>query len=262
MDSSVWSSRLSLARSASVVTSAVADLSRHLRRNRARFQEQTMSAKHIVNRTMLLLCAVGTFFKLQQLSQPWLNALRQIGGVYEHSKITTPIVVKWMHPPTGRLKLNVDRAFKLVAGSARGGGILRDHKGRCIFSYAMKYQEVVSALDAEARALWDGIKTCCNQGILDIMVETDSLILMQIVTGQKPHLWELTCVIQDVAVTTQKLKAQIMHMPREANQVAHSLANYGCSTDHFSFWDSGAVLPHVAKGPYCLDKVGCPTLRP
>ncbi|MQM09494.1 hypothetical protein Taro_042366 [Colocasia esculenta] len=111
-----------------------------------------------------------------------------------------------MHPPTGRLKLNIDGAFKFAAGSAGGGGILRDHEGECILNFAMKYQGVVSALDAEARALRDGITTCCNQGILEIMVETDSLILMQIVTGQKPRPWELTCVIQDVAVTTQKLK--------------------------------------------------------
>ncbi|MQM13585.1 hypothetical protein Taro_046508 [Colocasia esculenta] len=165
-------------------------------------------------------------------------------------------------PPVGRLKLNVDGAFKIPFGDAGGGGILRDHHGRCVFAFSTKYQGVITALDAEARALRDGLATCCNQGILDIMVETDSLNLMQIVTGKMSRPWELTCVIQDIVVTTQTLKAQIKHVPCEANQVANALAGYGCSTNNFSFWDSGAVLPHVVKGPYHLDKVGCPTLRP
>ncbi|MQM14159.1 hypothetical protein Taro_047089 [Colocasia esculenta] len=161
----------------------------------------------------------------------------------------------------GRLKLNVDGAFKLATGGAGGGGILRDHEGRYVIDFAKNYQGVISALDAEARALWDGLTICCNKGFLDIMVETDSLNLKQIVTGQMHRPWELTCIIQEVAVITKKLKAQIMHVPREANQVAHSLAGYGCSTELFSCWESGAEIPHVFKGPYHLDKVGCPTHR-
>ncbi|MQM03317.1 hypothetical protein Taro_036096 [Colocasia esculenta] len=183
------------------------------------------------------------------------------GGVHEHSKIAAPTVVKWMHPPIGRLKLNVDGAFKLATDGAGGGGILRDHEERCVYAFSKNYQGVISALDAETRALWDGLTICYNKGFLDIMVETDSLNLKRIVTGQMHRPWELTCIIQDVAIITKKLKARIMHVPREANQVAHSLAGYGCSTEHFSCWESGAEIPHVIKGSYCLDKVGCPTLR-
>ncbi|MQL88103.1 hypothetical protein Taro_020652 [Colocasia esculenta] len=176
-------------------------------RNRARYQNQNMSAKHIVNRTMLSIRAASASFKLQNLSQPWSTALRHTGGVHAHPKLSVPVVVKWMHPPTGRLKLNVDGAFRFVAGEAGGGGILCDHHGRCVFAFATKYQGVFSALDAETRALRDGLAICSNQGILNILVETDSLNLMQIVTEQVSRPWELTCIIQDVAVTAQKLKA-------------------------------------------------------
>ncbi|MQM00114.1 hypothetical protein Taro_032844 [Colocasia esculenta] len=220
-----------------------------------------MSAKHIVNRTMLSIRAICTSFKLQNLSQPWLGALRQNGGVHKHSKFAAPTVVKWMHPSTGRLKLNVDGAFKLAIGGDGGGGILRDHEGSCVFAFATNYQKVISALDGEARALRDGLTLCCRKGFLDIMVETDSQNLVQIVTGQMSHPWELTCIIQDVAVITRNLKALIKYVPREANQVAHSLVGHGCSADHLNFWESGADIPHAVKVPYCLDKVGCSTLR-
>ncbi|MQL98715.1 hypothetical protein Taro_031427 [Colocasia esculenta] len=161
---------------------------------------------------------------------------------------------------SGRLELNVDGVFKLANSGAGGGGILRDHEGRCVFAFAKNYQGAISALDVETRALRDGLTICCNKGILDILVEIDSLNLKRIVTGQMHRLWELTCIIQDVAIITKKVKVQIKHVPREANQVAHSLAGYGCSTKHFRCWDSGADIPHVVKGPYRLDKVGCPTL--
>ncbi|MQM09842.1 hypothetical protein Taro_042722 [Colocasia esculenta] len=100
-----------------------------------------------------------------------------------------------MQPPTGILKLNVDGAFKIVAGVAGGGGILCDHKGICVLAFAKNYQGVISALDAEAHALWDGLMICCSKGFLDIMVETDSLNLVHIVTGHTPRPWELTCII-------------------------------------------------------------------
>ncbi|MQM08799.1 hypothetical protein Taro_041657 [Colocasia esculenta] len=230
-------------------------------RNRARFQEQGMSAKHIVNKTMLSVHAVSSNFKTQQLPQAWSKALKKNGDNRLQKKITTPMVIKWMHPPVGRLKLNVDDAFKSATGSAGGGGILRDHNGRCICVFAKNYQGTISALDVEARALRDGLAMCCSKGFLDIMVETDSLMLTQSVTGQSQRPWVLTCIFQEMAEINHKLTTQIQHIPREANQTAHHLAGYGCSTDQTCFWELEAVLPHIVKGPYRLDKMGYPTLR-
>ncbi|MQM11302.1 hypothetical protein Taro_044209 [Colocasia esculenta] len=204
-------------------------------RNRARFQEQGMSAKHIVNRTMLSVLVVSSNFKTQQLLQPWSKALKKNGDNRLQKKITAPMVIKWMHPPVGRLKLNVDGAFKSATGSAGGGGILPDHNGRCICAFAKKYQGTISALDAEARALRDGLAMCCSKGFLDIMVETDSLMLTQSITGQSQRPWVLTCIFQEMAEINHKLTTQIQHIPREANQTAHHLACYGCSTDQTYF---------------------------
>ncbi|MQM02710.1 hypothetical protein Taro_035479 [Colocasia esculenta] len=111
-------------------------------RNRARFKGQDMSAKHI----------------------------------------NIPTVVKWLTPPKGRLKLNVDGAFKMTSGEARGGGILRDHKGNMCCTFAKTYHGLNSSLTVEALALRDGLSICCSRGVSDVLVETDSLNLLQIVT--------------------------------------------------------------------------------
>ncbi|MQM12392.1 hypothetical protein Taro_045311 [Colocasia esculenta] len=87
-------------------------------------------------------------------------------------------------PPQGRLKLNVDGAFNMVTGEAGGGRILRDHKGNMCCAFANPYHGLKSSLAAEALAFRDGILMCCNKGINEVMVETDSLNFLNIVTVQ------------------------------------------------------------------------------
>ncbi|MQL77767.1 hypothetical protein Taro_010190 [Colocasia esculenta] len=204
--------------------------------------------------------AIHLFFRSEIACKVWAELFHLL-QFHNQQQIFVPTVVKWMHPPTGRIKLNVDGAFKSATGIAGGGVILRDHNGDCIFAFAANYQGTTSALDAEARALRDGLAMCCTKGFLDIMVETDSLSLTQSVTGQALRPWELTCIFQEMVATFHLLTTKITQVPREANQTAHYLASYGCSIDQIDFWESGAVLPHTIKGPYRLDKVGCPTLR-
>ncbi|MQL73765.1 hypothetical protein Taro_006111 [Colocasia esculenta] len=104
---------------------------------------------------------------------PWLTVLRQAGTANDSLKIKLPKVIRWLCPPPGRLKLNVDGAFK-PAGAAGGGGILRDQKGVMSFAFAQAYHSLNSNLESEAFALRDGIKICCIKGIQDVLVEIDS----------------------------------------------------------------------------------------
>ncbi|MQM07048.1 hypothetical protein Taro_039884 [Colocasia esculenta] len=165
-----------------------------------------------------------------------------------------PKIVRWLTPPPGRLKLNVDGAFKMTANEARGGGILRDHKGNMVCAFANPYHELKTSLHAEALALRDGLLMCCSRGIHDVLVETDSLNLMHIVTGQLPRPWDLSLILQKVAVITNRAKAEITHVPREGNKVAECLAEFAFSCVHLNTWDSWADLPTIVKDPYHLDE--------
>ena len=69
--------------------------------------------------------------------------------------------------------------------------------------------------------------------------------------------------MHEVALKCQMLQVSITHMFREANQVADCLAGFGCSLSISpSIWLSWADLPTLVKGPYRLDKIGYPSLRP
>ncbi|MQM23776.1 hypothetical protein Taro_056845, partial [Colocasia esculenta] len=79
-----------------------------------------------------------------------------------------PKVAKWFTPPKGRLKLNVDGAFKMTTNEAGGGGILRDHKGNMSCAFAKPYYHLKSSLATEAFAVRDGLLMCCNKGITEV----------------------------------------------------------------------------------------------
>ncbi|MQL85439.1 hypothetical protein Taro_017953 [Colocasia esculenta] len=145
-------------------------------RNKARFEGQGMSAKHISNRSTLSIRVINTSFKVQKMPLSWLSALRQFRCGNENLKLDG------LPPSPGRLKLNVDGAFKMTLGDAGEGGILRDHKGNMCCAFAKAYHRLKSSLAIEALALRDGLSICCNKRILEVMVETDSLNLLQIIT--------------------------------------------------------------------------------
>ncbi|MQL87332.1 hypothetical protein Taro_019879 [Colocasia esculenta] len=151
-------------------------------RNRARFQGQDMSAKHIINRSMLSIRAITIAANFQKILQPWLVALCQSNSRNEILKVLIPKVVRWLTPPPGRLKMNVDGAFNMTSGEAGGGGILRDHKGNMCCAFAKPYHGLNSSLSTEALALRDDLSICCSKGVYEVLLETDSLNLLHIAT--------------------------------------------------------------------------------
>lgn len=129
-------------------------------------------------------------------------------------------------------------------------------------AFAKAYHDLNSSLAAEAIALRDGISMCCRMGVSEVLVETDSLQLLQIVTRQLACPWDLSCILQDIAAMTEKIKIEINHAPRELNKVADCLAGFAISCTHPVTWVSWADLPIDVKELYHLDKVGFPPIRP
>ena len=112
-------------------------------------------------------------------------------------------------------------------------------------------------------ALRDGLSICYEMGFSTIIVESDSLVLVQVMRGGCPCPWRMTYIMLEVASQARQLGFTINHIYREANQVADFLAGLGCSLSTSpSLWLSWADLPTFVKGPYRLDKIGCPSIRP
>ncbi|MQL91788.1 hypothetical protein Taro_024407 [Colocasia esculenta] len=74
----------------------------------------------------------------------------------------------------------------MTSGEAGGGGILRDNKNNMCCAFDKPYHGLKSSLAVEALALRDGLSFCCSKGIYEVLVETDSINLLHIVTRQLP----------------------------------------------------------------------------
>ncbi|MQM06035.1 hypothetical protein Taro_038853 [Colocasia esculenta] len=69
-------------------------------------------------------------------------------------------------------------------------------------AFAQAYHGLNSSLAAEALAMREGIFMCCRNGISEVMVETDSHTLLQIVTDQQACNWDLACILQGITAKT------------------------------------------------------------
>ncbi|MQL70992.1 hypothetical protein Taro_003311 [Colocasia esculenta] len=155
--------------------------------------------------------------------------------------VMAPRIVRWLTPPQGRLKLNVDGAFNMTTNEAGGGGILRDHKGNMYCAFANHYKDLESSLVVEALA-----------SEMDCSCATTRLL--------RP--WDFAFILQEIVVIAKKVQAAITYVPRESNKVADCLAKFAYSCAHLTTWDSEADLPSTVKESYRLDKEGCPSMRP
>jgi hypothetical protein len=100
----------------------------------------------------------------------------------EKSSAVPTIQGIWNKPPLGILKLNVDGAYITQTGAGGAGMILRDSKGLIIFSACRSLVFCSSALEAELQACLEGLKFALNLSHDKILVETDSLELVQMTT--------------------------------------------------------------------------------
>ena len=64
-----------------------------------------------------------------------------------------------------------------------GGCILRDDSGHLIWASA-EFYGIQTNMVAEARALLSGLKKCVNEGRHKLEIESDSLVLVQILNSK------------------------------------------------------------------------------
>ena len=100
-------------------------------------------------------------------------------------------------PQPRHLKLNVDGASRGNPGQAGGGGILCDHRGRIIFAFSYFY-DVETNTAAEAMAIPNGMLLFEALDLRDIVLESDSCVLVDMVRSGHCTHWQLKSVWIDI----------------------------------------------------------------
>ncbi|CAA6674094.1 unnamed protein product [Spirodela intermedia] len=107
---------------------------------------------------------------------------------------TTIRSVRWTPPRAGQWKLNVDGASGPSGGGGNsgpsgGGGILRDSTGCILFAFSNFYNIRTNTV-AEAMNT-DGLLLCEEQNIINIVLESDSKVLVDMLRADSCPHWRL-----------------------------------------------------------------------
>ncbi|KAL2497408.1 Uncharacterized protein Adt_22958 [Abeliophyllum distichum] len=156
----------------------------------------------------------------------------------------------------GSYKINTDGCVK--DGVASGGGIIRDSSGQCIRAFFSFYGDC-TILEAELRAILDGIILAQRLGLSVLWVESDSTLAIHcIIKGGGP--WHIQATLRHIRHLLALDRNTITHIFREGNQVADLLASEGWDRRYYYEYSS-QDLPRRHRSLVQIDRFGLPTVR-
>ncbi|KAM5564827.1 hypothetical protein ABKV19_019070 [Rosa sericea] len=161
---------------------------------------------------------------------------------------------KWKNPPSGRLKINVDGAFRVEDGSGGIGVVVRNETGMGIAALAKPFLHAHSVLNMETEACRAGLLLGIHQGWTDIDIESDSAILIAALNSEEKNFSEVSRVLDDCKEYMCAFQSvRVRHIYSEANGVADRLAHLasGCDIDDLWLDEMHAIIQDILYEDQC-----------
>ncbi|PRQ57777.1 putative ribonuclease H-like domain-containing protein [Rosa chinensis] len=180
-----------------------------------------------------------------------------MGAICKPRRAPRIIEVNCLTPPFGWIKVNTDGAWKLDSNQACYGGVYRDYKGLVIGAFSSTL-DIPSSVAAEVMAVIKAIELAWVRDWKYVWLEVDSSLIL--IFLRFPHLvpWRLRVQWSNCLHRISQMHFKSSHIFREGNQAADALANYGASSDGFTWWDS---TPDFMMSHCNRDHLGLPNFR-
>jgi ribonuclease HI len=208
-----------------------------LRRNQWVFDAKFLAPTHVVQRAADQLesakkCGSGTRTTRQQ----------------ERAPSGPRVSEKWKVPPWGFLKCNWDAALD-VHGHMMGIGILvRDHEGMVVAAKCTTQRMINDPLNAETIAAWAAACFIRLKGFDKIILEGDSMGVVQSLTGDAQCWAQAGQLIDDTKRILYDCSSwKVQHVHREANTAADRLAKTALQLVEEHQW--------IASTPLCIQNI-------
>ena len=169
------------------------------------------------------------------------------------------ILVYWQKPPPDWYKLNSDGAVSQNCASI--GGIIRNSEGDPVFAYQELCGEK-TVFESELLAIKCGLDYCLTKGFLNVIVEADSLSVLQLIEKDNCPLmnWKWIQLMDRISQLKLLLNLKFTHIFREGNQVADYLAEMSIKKKISKTFLRQDLDANIRKLIYS-DKSGIPYLR-
>ena len=140
-------------------------------------------------------------------------------------------IVIWEPPQLGWFKLNTNVAMDIQNGKVSYRTVIRNHEWLIMLAETNfgNYCEDVAIVEAEAIRF--DIRLAKETGLSPLMIESNSLFVIQLIQGKQHTRTELLWIIFYVHQLMQpKQDFRIRHISRSGNQAADTLAKYALRT--------------------------------
>ncbi|KAH0661671.1 hypothetical protein KY284_026602 [Solanum tuberosum] len=121
-------------------------------------------------------------------------------------------VVRWSRPPISWWKCNTDGASRGNSGPSSASICVRNSDGNLVGAKGLKVG-VTTNLIAEVVAVKEGLSYCCENNFLNVIIETDSMALVQILNGAWEVLWSVTMEVNSI-LRLKEVHLNISHSRR------------------------------------------------
>ena len=146
---------------------------------------------------------------------------------------------RWMKPPVGWAKLNVDGSY--VHGESTGGAgmVLRDDKGAVIFSSCRYLCSCYSPLEAELAACLEGIGLALAHTDNNLIIELDCKEAVDMLNDICMNRSAVASMVEEVKSLLHGIRChKFVHAGRPCNAAAHYMAHMGRSSQRTAIWFS------------------------
>ncbi|XP_045831364.1 uncharacterized protein LOC123922710 [Trifolium pratense] len=194
------------------------------KRNLQLWEQKTESTTQVIGR------ANGTLQAWQQARQP---------ADIAHPRQQQVQVTPWQPPPLNFVKCNLDAAIFAHEQRIGMGACLRDDKGSFILAMTAHEDVVMTAQEAEAWSLYQGIQWVASLGYNKVVFELDCKIVVDDVNKMSINQSEYGSIIQNCRTLLHHYNDFIVVFTRrQANGSAHALARAALSHAYRSTFNS------------------------
>lgn len=142
---------------------------------------------------------------------------------------------RWIKPPTGWNKLNVDGAYAMETSTGGAGMILRDEDGAIVFASSRHLRTCISPVEAELAACIEGISLAYEWSPKPFIADTDSQVSVNMIKQMESDRSPSAAIVGEIkSLLAQGREYSVVHVCRGCNNVAHRLAQIGHHHMHTS----------------------------
>ncbi|KAI5346148.1 hypothetical protein L3X38_014027 [Prunus dulcis] len=143
----------------------------------------------------------------------------------------------WSPPPATWSKLNVDASWTISHPNAGLGGVIRNSSGVFMGGFAA-CKIANSVLEAEAHAALAGLSLAAEMGLANVVIESDSQVLVNCVRGKIPKgIWSIYPILSAIrSCCNNFISCDWRWISRRANKAADAVAAIAWRTKCDKVW--------------------------